>query len=175
MTPHRVHPSTTDAFALGPGQGLQEVWLPWHEGGRAAVKASAAATEGRSAVVEFLDHRGTSPPLHVHHNGDEAFYVIQGELEVVCDGRRLLADDGDFVFVPRGQAHSYLVRSSQARLLAIYTPPGMEQFFLDNGVPALPGDGPPPLTLPDPEAFAASAARYACEILGPPLTPEQAR
>jgi hypothetical protein len=48
------------------------------------------------------------------------------------------------MFVPRGQAHSYLVRSDEARLLAIYTAPGMEQFFLDNGVAAVPGEGPPP-------------------------------
>jgi mannose-6-phosphate isomerase-like protein (cupin superfamily) len=171
MRAHPVHPSSTQGFTLRAGQGLEEVWLPWHEGGRAAIKASADATEGRSAVVELLDHR-SSPPLHLHHNGDEAFYVIQGELEVVCDGRRLTAGSGDFVFVPRGQAHSYLVRSPEARLLAIYTAPGMEQFFLDNGVAAVPGDDPPPLTLPDPEAFAASAARYACEILGPPLSLE---
>ena len=101
MAQHPVHPSPTEGFALHAGQGMQEVWLPWHEGGRAAVKASP-----------------------------------------------------------------------EARLLAIYAAPGMEQFFLDNGVTAVPGEGPPPLTLPDPEAFAASPARYACEILGPPLTLE---
>ena len=48
----------------------------------------------------------------------------------------------------------------------------MEQFFLDNGVAVVPGEGPPPLTLPVPEAFTASAARDACEILGPPLSLE---
>ena len=130
------------------------------------------ATEGRSAIVEFLDQRGSSPPLHAHYNGDEAFYVVEGEVDVVCDGRRLEATTGDFVFVPRGQPHSYLVRSDQARLLAIHTAPGMDRFFVDNG-PAILGDqGPPPAIDPDPEALAASAARYAFEILGPPLTLE---
>jgi hypothetical protein len=52
------------------------------------------------------------------------------------------------VSVPRGQAHSYLVRSNQARLLAIYTAPGMDRFFVDNG-PAIVGDqGLPPVLTP---------------------------
>jgi mannose-6-phosphate isomerase-like protein (cupin superfamily) len=173
MTRHPVDASSVPGFALHAGQGLQEVWLPWHQGNRIAVKASGEATEGRTAIVEFLDQRGSSPPLHAHHDGDEAFYVIEGEVELVCDGRRLEAGDGDFVFIPRGHAHSYLVRSPRARLLAVYTAPGMDRFFVDNG-PAIVGDqGPPPATDPDPEALAATAARYALEILGPPLTLEE--
>ena len=69
MRAHPVHPSPTEGFALHAGRGTQEVWPPWHEGGRAAVKASGEATEGGSAIVEFLDHLGSSPPLHAHHNG----------------------------------------------------------------------------------------------------------
>jgi hypothetical protein len=30
-----IHPSPTEGFTLRPGQGRQEVWLPWHESGRA--------------------------------------------------------------------------------------------------------------------------------------------
>jgi hypothetical protein len=46
----------------------------------------------------------------------------------------------------------------------------MDRFFVDTG-PAIVGDqGPPPPIQADPEALAATAANYAFEILGPPLT-----
>jgi quercetin dioxygenase-like cupin family protein len=166
-----IDPSPTQSFSHAAGSGEQEVWLPWHLHGRAALKASSADSEGRLAQIEFDDAHGTSPPLHVHHNGDETFYVIDGEITVVCDGRELTAGPGGYVFVPRGQAHSYVVRSERARLLVTYAPAGMERFFLDNGVPVVPREPPPPLTPPDPEEFARSAERYACEIVGPPLEP----
>lgn len=152
-----------------PGGGSREVWLPWHVVGRAAVKASAVETEGRFSQVEFDDARGTSPPLHVHHNGDESFYVIAGEIDVVCDGRRLAAGAGDYVFIPRGHAHSYLVTSERARMLTTFAPPGMEELFVTRGVPAVAGEPPPAPVEPSADELARLAERYACEIVGPPL------
>ena len=92
-------------------------------------------------------------------------------MDVVCDGRRLEATTGDFVFVPRGQPHGYLVRSDQARLLAIYTAPGWTGSSSTTAPPSSATRTTPAID-PDPEALAASAARYAFEILGPPLTLE---
>lgn len=171
MANEPIHVSSTTSFAYSEGLGSRTVWLPWHVGGRAVLKASAAETEGRFSQIEFHDRYSTSPPLHVHHNGDEAFYLIEGEIDVMCDGRRLHARTGGYVFVPRGQVHSYVVQSPAARLLVTYSPPGMESFFLDNGVPIVEGEAPPPLIAPDPGKFARSAARYHCEIVGPPLAP----
>jgi quercetin dioxygenase-like cupin family protein len=164
-----LHPSTTTSTVYAPGNGSREVWLPWHIVGRAAVKATAADTEGRFSQIEFDDSRGTSPPLHVHHNGDESFYVIEGDIEVVCDGRRMAATSGDFVLIPRGQAHSYVVMSERARLLTTFAPAGVEDFFVTQGVPVVPGEPPPPPVEPDPEELAPIVERYAFEIVGPPL------
>jgi quercetin dioxygenase-like cupin family protein len=164
-----LHPSTTTSTVYAPGSGAREVWLPWHIVGRAAVKATAADTEGRFSQIEFDDSRGTSPPLHVHHNGDESFYVIEGDIEVVCDGRHMAATSGDYVLIPRGQAHTYLVTSERARLLTTFAPAGVEEFFVTHGVPVVPGEPPPPPVEPDPEELAPIAERYAFEIVGPPL------
>jgi quercetin dioxygenase-like cupin family protein len=152
-----------------PGAGSREVWLPWHVVGRAAVKASAADTEGRLSQIEFDDSRGTSPPLHVHHDGDESFYVIYGDIEVECDGRRLQATRGDYVLIPRGHAHSYLVTSERARLLTTFAPAGVEEFFVSHGVPVVAGEPPPAPVDPNPAELARSAERYAVEVVGPPL------
>jgi hypothetical protein len=38
-------PSSTAPFAHGAGDGLRQVWLPWHEGGRATLKVAAGESE----------------------------------------------------------------------------------------------------------------------------------
>jgi len=165
--------SSTTAFQHGPGEGSYAMWLPWHDGGRVTIKAASAETEGRFSQVEFDDVQGTSPPLHIHTNGDESFYVVSGEIDVLCADETFVATAGDYVFIPRGQLHTYLVRSERAKLLATYAPPGFEQFFVDNGVAVVPGEPHPALTAPDPEVFALSAKKYGCDIVGPPLTLNQ--
>ncbi len=37
-------------------------------------------------------------PLHIHHDTDETFYLVEGELDVEVGGERFTATAGDFVF-----------------------------------------------------------------------------
>jgi mannose-6-phosphate isomerase-like protein (cupin superfamily) len=46
-------------------------------------------------------------PLHLHHNDDEAWYVLEGTLSVRVGDRDVEAKPGAAVFVPRGTAHMY--------------------------------------------------------------------
>ena len=46
-------------------------------------------------------------PLHLHHNDDEAWYVLEGALSVRVGDRDVEAKAGTAVFVPRGTAHAY--------------------------------------------------------------------
>src|SRR5687767_2153582 len=52
----------------------------WSLGGRFTVKVADADSEGRFALVEALALRTTEPPLHFHHNEDEAWYVLDGKM-----------------------------------------------------------------------------------------------
>jgi uncharacterized cupin superfamily protein len=67
--------------------------------------------------------RGSGPPqLHAHHNDDEAWHVLEGELEFrFGDGRREIAGRGATVFVPAGVPHTY-VCDDDARYLIVLTP-----------------------------------------------------
>lgn len=47
-----------------------------------------------------------APPLHLHPNTDEAFYVAEGEATFLLDDRQLSLTSGGFVFVPRGAPHT---------------------------------------------------------------------
>ena len=94
-------------------------------------KAGGQHTEGRFSLIEgTFPESSAGPPAHVHHDCDEGFYVLEGELTVVVDGEPVTASAGSFVLVPRGATH----RPSNAagapcRFLMLFAPSGMELFF----------------------------------------------
>jgi mannose-6-phosphate isomerase-like protein (cupin superfamily) len=46
-------------------------------------------------------------PLHLHHNDDEAWYVLEGTLHLQVGDNEVQAAAGSGVFVPRGTPHTY--------------------------------------------------------------------
>lgn len=44
-------------------------------------KATAESTAGAFSAIEIEQHCAGEPPLHVHHREDEAFYILDGEME----------------------------------------------------------------------------------------------
>src|SRR3989442_14105942 len=80
----------------------------------ATINASRETTEGRVAVIEHLAPQGAGSPLHVHHNEDEWFYVIEGELTFWVGGQLTDAPAGSFVYGPRDIPHTLLVSSAPA-------------------------------------------------------------
>jgi len=65
---------TRKPFVLRKGEGTSV----WSLGGRFTVKVAQADIEGRFSLVEALAFRSTEPPLHIHHNEDEAWYIVDG-------------------------------------------------------------------------------------------------
>jgi quercetin dioxygenase-like cupin family protein len=61
-----------------------------------------------------IDSRGAATPLHIHHEADETFYPIDGELTILVGGARIEAHTGDFVLAPKGIPHAFLVGSERA-------------------------------------------------------------
>ena len=155
-------------YAYKPGIGLAQVW--WL-GGRVAIKAGSEQTSGRFSQLEFDDPRGTAPPLHIHHGEDETFYVVSGSVTVLVGDERIEADAGDFVFAPRGTPHAYVVTSERARMLVTFSPGGVEEFFVEAGMPDDSSGVPPAVQPPpDPDELARAVGRYGVEIVGPPPT-----
>src|SRR5215831_1446824 len=81
----------------------------WFLGSLVTTKATGAETGGRLTVVEFVNPPGFAPPLHRHLEEDEMFYVLSGSVQYQCDGEALTAGPGDFVLLPAGLAHTFLV------------------------------------------------------------------
>ena len=106
----------------------------------------------------------------MHHNEDETFYILEGELTAVVGDERIDLSAGDYLFAPRGVAHSYVVRSERARMLATISPAGLEQLFLSLGAPVTGAEPPTGAVMPPMDELVRLFAAYGVEILGPPVS-----
>ena len=116
--------------------------------------------------------RGLEPPLHVHAREEEAFYILEGEVEFELDGERTVARPGAFVMLPRAVTHGFAALTDVVRMLSLFAPGGAEELFRDFSVPAR-SPGLPPQTepLPDFEALGRRMSDEGITIVGPPLAP----
>jgi len=89
----------------------------------------AGGDDGQFVLVEWHDPGGVSgrdrpiAGLHVHHEDDEAWYVLEGALAFRIGDDVVEAPAGSAVFVPRGTPHSYWnAADGPARYVLVMTP-----------------------------------------------------
>jgi len=117
-----------DAIVFGPGEGeaLQA------RGSVMLFKAVAASTGGAFSLHQReLPSGGRKPPVHRHTDCQEAFFVLEGEVEFVLgDGADTVRHGpGTFVLVPGGVAHTFgNPGPGPARVLVLHAP-AMDQYF----------------------------------------------
>lgn len=111
-----------------PGEGRV---ISFGDAGEAILKIVSDDSAGAMSAYEFAIPPATAgPPLHLHRNWDEAFYVLEGEMTFLIDGRTSAAPAGSFVFIPRGIPHTFWNESAEpARQLTVFTPAGIEAYF----------------------------------------------
>lgn len=107
--------------------------------------------------------QGAGPPLHIHHDAEELFTVLEGQVLFHCDGHESDLGPGSTVLIPRGARHAFKgLSEGTSRLLIQLTPGHSVGMFMEaeaEGVSAK----------EDPERFRDLAARYQMEFVGPPL------
>jgi quercetin dioxygenase-like cupin family protein len=98
-------------------------------------------TGGEVSVIEIGG--GGRPPLH-HHDFDETFYVLEGELTFQLRDELFTRAAGEVAFAPRGVPHTYAnLSGANARALIVCTPAGFERYF-DRIAARIAGVDPPP-------------------------------
>jgi mannose-6-phosphate isomerase-like protein (cupin superfamily) len=95
------------------------------------VKISGTASGGAYSLIEYQHAPGgAGPPPHVHHEHEEAFYVLDGELTLAVGAATITLCTGQSAVVPRGILHQPSNTSGKpVRFLFLNSPP-MEQFFI---------------------------------------------
>jgi len=128
--------------------------------------AEGEDTSQSYALWEAVDPPGGGPPPHVQSREDEGFYILEGEITFIADGQRVVARKGTFLNVPRGVVHSFKNGSeTDARMLLMVAPAGMEKMFQEIGTIATDRSAKP--TPPTPEEMkkmGAVAPKYGIDV-----------
>jgi len=126
------------------------------------LKVSGKDTNGALAIFEqtgLSPKRGT--PLHVHHEQDEIFNVIEGEYLFIIGKDKFKLVAGDTIFLPRKVPHAWTQVSQRAKMNVIVQPAGkLEEFFVT--MAAFKGE-------PTKEQIAKIFSDHEMQVVGPPL------
>jgi len=124
------------------------------------VLADGSATGEPFSLIETReDEAGLGPPLHVHRDAAESFYVLEGSYRMHLDGRDFECPTGSFVYVPVGLTHTFQSLSAGSRKLNLYTPAAMVGYFDALGAAISEGM--------DEAGLAGLAERYQMDVVGP--------
>jgi quercetin dioxygenase-like cupin family protein len=138
----------------------------WIAGDTMWLKATAADTGGAYTLLEVLAAPGGGPPPHIHVNEDETFYVLDGVFELLIGPRVVRAEAGTYAFVPRGTIHRFrCIGGRSGRMLVMFTPGGIEEFFRTAGTPAIGDEPPPPIDAQEIARTEVAAARYGLRVV----------
>jgi mannose-6-phosphate isomerase-like protein (cupin superfamily) len=134
-------------------------------GSRLSLKATEAETGGAFFLSETTVEPGfAGPPLHIHHELTDMFYVLEGTLTFRVGEETIEGPPGTFVCAPPGTPHTFSNPSPEpVRFLNFNVPGGFERYMRDL-VEAWEEAGGPP----DPAALGAIASRYDFELAAPP-------
>jgi quercetin dioxygenase-like cupin family protein len=138
----------------------------WMLGGLYEVKASSAETGGAMTVMEMTLPAGMGPPPHTHP-GSETVYVLEGRLKYHIGGEVFDGEPGSCFHIPAGVMENF-EPVADSRVLVVYEPGGMEEFFAEAGEPAERYEVPPaPTEPPDLERLVAIGEKHGMNIKPP--------
>lgn len=127
------HPESTPpkkAFTVRAGETRFGERTPFRAVNSNDLKVSSKDTNGALSVFEYVGKEKAGPPLHVHLDQDEIFYVVNGEYLFQVGDEKLTAKAGDTVFGPRMVPHTWIQVSDLGKLVYSVQPSGtMEEFF----------------------------------------------
>ncbi|HTI89079.1 MAG TPA: cupin domain-containing protein [Puia sp.] len=151
-------------FFVAAGKDRADAPLVLFEGDTFYSKVSTGDTDGFLYVFESSRIKPGGPPLHVHYDQDEWWYILQGKFMIKVGDQVYDVQAGDSVFGPRKVPHCFAkVGEGEAKMLMLFNPAGkMEAFFTAMSKGATKG-----MTS---EQNARFRKDHGFEVVGPPLT-----
>lgn len=125
-----------------------------------SVKATARDTGGAFSLLEADEPSDFGPPMHIHHDAAEAFYVLAGEYKIFLDDQEFACPAGSFIYIPAGVPHGFRVGHEASRKLNLYAPAAMVGYFDDLSAAMSRG-------MTDPGGLSEIAKRYSMQVIGP--------
>ena len=137
----------------------------WWAGGLAEILATPEDTNGGFTLVAITVQPGFATPLHIHHDEDEGFYILEGSATFTVGDEVIEAGVGDYAYGPRDIKHMLEAGPEGCKMLYLFTPGGFEGFIRAAGVRAPRREAPDPQDV-DVERLVAAAPQYGLELLG---------
>lgn len=170
--------SLAEGVMLEPGAGERIAG----KGLDVTVKATGERDAATTSSFEVVIPPGYDVGAHVHAHGEEVFYVVEGEMDILAfepldreepdwrrwesrSGKRFLhGGEGAFMFVPPGVPHAFANNSKKPCRMFFQSsvPGGHENYFKELAAILRRGGGQP-----DPAVIAALRQRYDIEQLTP--------
>jgi mannose-6-phosphate isomerase-like protein (cupin superfamily) len=121
------------------GEGKKTIMLgpdPW------SFRIIGAEIDGHFDFIEATITYLQGPPLHLHHEQDDTFFVIEGTLTVQVGDELFDLHAGDLVCAPKGVSHTFAnVAKEPVRVINIMTPGGFDRVMEEYAsLPAGPRD-----------------------------------
>lgn len=111
------------AIVVAPGTGTRV--------GNVELLALSEHTPRFNVSIITLSPGRHGPEAHIHDDEDDAFYVLDGDLQFAIDEQEVLVAAGTFVLVPPGVMHTFRnPTSSPVRMLNIHAPAGFDRRLL---------------------------------------------
>ena len=95
-------------------------------------KVTSEDTGGALAIMLSANNvKASGPPLHVHPDFDEIFYVTEGEMKFQVGDEQVFLKPGDNLFIPKNVPHAFtIISDTPASFLVMSQPAGqLENFF----------------------------------------------
>jgi len=109
----------------------EEIWILGH-------KMTMHESSGDYDMVVGETAPGVpGPPPHSHQNCSEVFMVLEGQMEFLVNGEKLLLGPGESVDLPAGTVHTFGNGGDElCKYVNIHSPKGFSRFFRERGVNA---------------------------------------
>jgi quercetin dioxygenase-like cupin family protein len=137
--------ATAQPYHLAAGEGQAMSWF--------TAQFQLKASDEQIGLMELEASPGIEPPLHVHRNEDEWYYVLDGTVTFDVGPDAYAGQAGSLVFLPRGVPHTFTIQTPSARMLLLNAPGGFERMF--------------ELAPSTPDQAVAALARYDVQVTGP--------
>jgi mannose-6-phosphate isomerase-like protein (cupin superfamily) len=94
----------------------------------------SAMSHGTAAVMIQTTRPGGGPPPHMHTREDETFTALEGEFEILSEGKWSKIAVGEVVFAPRGHIHTFRnCGGTSGKMLIFVSPAGFENYLQEVG------------------------------------------
>ena len=139
----------------------------WLVNSLTTVKATSEDTGGAFGTLHQTLPPGYATPYHQHRTGDEAFYVLGGEIAFFSDGKKVKLEAGGYIFLPHGSPHGFRNESASPAQVLFLSMPCEEflNFLKEAGEPAT-ERVLPTASVPDFRKLKMLSDRYGVDVLG---------